>query len=217
MSDPSETPWSNGPNAPQIPSLLYLAEKEYFTGIIIGAMSYGALTHTCASLLIAPVGLTLLGIVVALFLQCMATLLSPANPIEKGVRWALVAHTTALFLFLTIAFGIGFEYLSIEYINNREFPGDDEFPPGPIGYGDFLALKATVAIFNAMFPLSQWLADGLLVSPILSSVASVFKWAVHPVASLLYRLFHEPLGHGLPIPDVPRLCWYVLESSPCWW
>ena len=147
----------------------------------------------------------------------MATLFGRGNPIGKGVRWALVAHTIALFLFLTVGFGIAFEYLSIVYINNREFPGDDDSPPGPIGYGDLLALKATTAFFNAMFPLSQWLADGLLVSPILSSVASVFKWAVHPVASLLYHLFHEPLGHGLPIPDVPRIYWYVLKPSSCWW
>ena len=46
MSDPSETPWSTGPNAPQIPSQLYLAEKVSFAGILIGAISYGALTHT---------------------------------------------------------------------------------------------------------------------------------------------------------------------------
>ena len=124
-------------------------------------------------MLTVSVGLTFLGIVVALFFQCMATLLNPANPIRKGLRWALVAHTVALLSFLTIPFGTGFEYLSTEYINNREFPGDDEFPPGPIGYDFLLALKASATVFHAMFPLNQWLADGLLVSPVLHSVASV--------------------------------------------
>ena len=122
-----------------------------------------------------PVGLTFLGVVVALFFQCMATLLNPANPMRKGIRWALVAHTVALFLFLTIPFGIEFDYLSIEYINNREFPGDDESPPGPIGYGVLLNLNATATVLDAMFPLNQWLADGLLVSPILNSVALVYN------------------------------------------
>jgi hypothetical protein len=105
----------------------------------------------------------------------MATLLSPANPIKKGIRRALVAHTIALFLFLTISFGIDFNYLSIEYINNREFPGYNEFPPGPAGYDDLLSLKATTTVFDIMFPLNQWLADGLLVSPILNSIASVYN------------------------------------------
>ena len=119
----------------------------------------------------------LLGIVVALFFQCMATLLNPANPIRKRIRWALVAHTVTLFLFLTIPYGIDFDYLSTEYINNREFPGDDEFLPGPIGYDNFLGLKATTIVFDAMFPLNQWLADGLLVSLILNSGASVYNVA----------------------------------------
>ena len=126
-------------------------------------------------MLTVHVGLTFLGIVVALFFRCMATLLNPANPIRKGIRWALVVHTVALFLFLTIPFGIGFDDLSIEYINNREFPGNDEFPPGPVGYGDLLGLKATTTVLDAMFPLNQWLADGLLVSPILNSVAPVYN------------------------------------------
>ena len=122
--------------------------------------------HTCTSVLTVPVGLTFLGVVVALFFQCMATLLSPANPITKGIKWALVAHTVVLLLVLTISDGIGFDYLPIEYINNREFPGNDESPwPGPIGYDDLLAFNATTTVFYAMFPLNQWLADGLLVSP----------------------------------------------------
>jgi hypothetical protein len=101
----------------------------------------------------------------------MATLLSPANPIKKGIRRALVAHTIALFLFLTISFGIDFNYLSIEYINNREFPGNDEFAPGPMGYDDLLDSGTITTVFNVMFPLNQWLADGLLVGLIRNSVA----------------------------------------------
>ena len=118
------------------------------------------------------VGLTFLGIVVALFFQCMATLLSPAHPIRKGIRWALVAHTVSLFLFLTIPIGIDFaDRLSVQYINNREFPGNDKSPPGPVGYDELLDSEAATTIFNVMFPLNQWLADGLLVSHILTSVA----------------------------------------------
>jgi len=39
MSD--EKPWSNNPNAPQIPYELYFGEKANFAGILIGAILYG--------------------------------------------------------------------------------------------------------------------------------------------------------------------------------
>ena len=126
-------------------------------------------------MLTVPVGLTCLGIVVALFFQCTATLLSRTNPMKNGIRWALVAHTVILFLFLAIPLGIDLDYLSVEYIDNREFPDNDELPPGPLGYDFLLSLKATTTVFNVMFPLSQWLADGLLVSPMLNLVASVYN------------------------------------------
>ena len=116
-------------------------------------------------MLTMPVGLTLLGIVVALFFQCIATLLNPTNPIRKGIRWAFVTHTISLFLLVTIPFGIDFDYSSTEYINNREFPGNSEFPPGPLGYSYVLDTDATTMVYNLMFPLNQWLGDGLLVGP----------------------------------------------------
>ena len=169
MADPSEAPWSNDPNAPQIPSLLYLIEKEYFAGILIGAISYGTLTHP--SILTVRGRHIPLGIVVALFFQCMGALLSPVNTISRGIRWVFVVHTVALFLFLTIPVGIDLDYLAVEYINNREFPGNDELPPGPAGYDDIISATETTTVFNVMFHLNQWLADGLLVSPTSNSVA----------------------------------------------
>ena len=38
-------------------------------------------------------------------------------------------------------------------------------------------------------------------------------WAVPLVVSLLRYLRHESLDHRLPMPDVPRLRWYVLSPS----
>ena len=141
----------------------------------------------------------------------MGVLLSPINPIGKGIKWALVVHTVALFSFLTVPVVIYLNNLSIMYIKSREFPGNDEYPPGPIGYYDILDTGATGAIFGIMFPLNQWLADGLLVGPVSNSLDRVFNVPAHPASSLLRHLFHEPLGHGIPIPDVPRLYRYVPE------
>ena len=46
MSDSSEKPWSDNPYAPQIPSWLYLTERDIFDGILVGAIFYGILTNT---------------------------------------------------------------------------------------------------------------------------------------------------------------------------
>ena len=58
MSGPSETLWSNNPNAPQIPTLLYVAEKENFAGLAIGLISYGTQIYVsaypCSSSLFDP-------------------------------------------------------------------------------------------------------------------------------------------------------------------
>ena len=113
----------------------------------------------------------LLGIVVTLFFQCMGVLLSPVNPVRRGIRWSLAAHTVAMFLVLTVPVGIDLIHLSIIYINGREFPGNDQYPLGPLGYDDFIDVKAFVVVLNIMFPLNQWLADGLLVGPVSNLVA----------------------------------------------
>ena len=155
MSDPSEQPWSNYPSAPQITPLVYLTKKGLFAGTLIGAMSYGALTHTpvhlCSPRLPDPPPQGLLW----LFLRCMAVLLSPANSIRKGIKWASVVHTVALFSVLTIPVGVHLNDSSTIYINIREFPCNNEWPPSPIGSLGIVNTKATTLIFTAMFPLNQ--------------------------------------------------------------
>ena len=44
-SDSSQKPWSDNPNAPQIPYGLYFWEKATVAGNIIGAIFYGLQTH----------------------------------------------------------------------------------------------------------------------------------------------------------------------------
>lgn len=122
-----------------------------------------------------PVQYFFLGIVVALFFRCMGVLLSPANSIRRGVKLALVLHTAAMFAFLTIPIGMNANNLSTCYVNDREYPGNDESPAGPIGYSYVLDRKAETFVFDAMFPLNQWLADGLLVGLVSNPVAEMIK------------------------------------------
>jgi hypothetical protein len=103
----------------------------------------------------------------------MGALLNPVYPTREGVRWGLVAHTAAMFSFVTIFTAINLDIQSISYIDNREFPGDSSmFPPGPLGYQIFIYSKAISVVPTIMFHLNTCLADGLLVSHVSSSVAS---------------------------------------------
>ena len=100
----------------------------------------------------------------------MGVLLSPVNPIQRGIKWALVAHTVAMFAFLTITDAIFLHDESTCYIDRRKFPGSNVSLPGPISCW---GTPVTTTVYYVMFPLNQWLADGLLVGLVLNSVAAV--------------------------------------------
>ena len=122
---------------------------------------------------------SILGIAVPLFFQCISVLLNPTNSFRGSVKWAFVIHTVALFSFLTIPVGIDLNRLFITYINDREFPGNNVYPPGPIRYDLTPDIKSTNTVYTVMFPLNQWLADGLLVG----SVSNLVAWGFDIVHS----------------------------------
>lgn len=159
-------PWSNDPNAPQIPYTEYFGEKAYFAGFVTGAIFYGTVSYTSACP--CPLCLTIIqGIVVVLFFKCTSTLLDPANRLRGGIRWGLVAHTTAMFSFVTIYNGMYLNLQSISFVDYRAFPGlGDYLSPGPLGYQYLIYTGPMCMIPHIVFLLNTWLADGLLVSPI---------------------------------------------------
>jgi hypothetical protein len=93
----------------------------------------------------------------------MGALFNPTNRNGEGVRWGLVAYTAIMFSFVTIFTAMNLDIQSISYIDNREFPGNDELPPGPLGYETLIYSKAISVVPNLMFLMNNWLADGLLV------------------------------------------------------
>ena len=161
MSSSGEMPWSDDPNAPLIPYWVYLGEKAIFVGLFIGSILFG--TGTPMHLSIRAHLATTPGISITLFFQCAVTLLDPVNRTKGSIKWGLVAHTLAMFSLLTIAVAAHLSRQSISYIDNREFPGQDVYPPGPFGYQYFTNSVANV-ISGVAFPLNQWLVDGFLVS-----------------------------------------------------
>ena len=161
MSDPSQKPWSDNPNAPQIPHDLYVWEKAVLAGGLIGAIFYGLQTYMSVCSILTLI----LGIIIVMFFQCITALFDPANRRREGTKWGLIIYTVLMFSFVTIRTVMGLNLVSISFVDNREFPGvGDGFPPGPIGYTLSVCSKATSVVPGLMFLLNNWLADGLLAS-----------------------------------------------------
>lgn len=86
---------------------------------------------------------------------------------RKGeqIKWGFVSYTVVIFSALTVQTAMNLDIQSVSYIDNCNFPGTkDALPPGPYGYPLFIAAGALNVTPNAMFFLSDWLADGLMVS-----------------------------------------------------
>ena len=182
------------------------------------------------------------GICTGLFLQCMGALLNPANRMKKGIRWGLAVHTIAIFSLATMSFAVEFDLGSIIFVSNREFPGNDEFPSGPFGYLYTFRGNGILIPIALVFPLNQWLADGLLVSfvPILittprfmSSSPQLYRclvlysashWLIGGFLSLLYLasigMSSDPLQNGqdvnVQLLTSPIQRWeFSIPTRPC--
>ena len=89
--------------------------------------------------------LSILGIIVVLFFQCMAALFNPAGRGGEGVKWGFAVYTLATFSFVSI-------FTAVNALNVW-FDDDSALRPARLGY----------VIPDLMFLLNYWLADGLLV------------------------------------------------------
>jgi hypothetical protein len=105
----------------------------------------------------------------------MGALLNPANHTKKGTKWGFVAHTVAMFSFVTISTVASLQIQSISYVDNREFPGfgPSGFYRGPFGYQSLIVFTAISDIPSIMFFLNDCLAHGLLVSSVSESITQV--------------------------------------------
>ena len=147
-----------------------------------------------------------LGIAVVQFFQCMSVLL---NRTRRDIKWGLVVHTVSMFLCVTINITGNLYVQSTTYPDPLKFPGIIPIPPAPIE----VAANLFHPPYYAMFYLNQWLADSLLVSPVLKSAFQVSNVAAPSVLSFLCYLCHELLVHRLTMPDIPRQCGYVFDLS----
>lgn len=186
MSDSGEIPWSDNPNAPRVPYWVYFGEKAIFAGIFVAAILFGTTPHAsvfpCSPL---PARLIIQGITIVLFFQCVSALLNPVNRTKGSIKWGLVAHTVAMFSLFVIPVAAHLSLQSISYVDNRGFPGGGVYPSGPLGYQYFTDFEAVNAFSRIMFPLNQWLADGLLASSVSKLVIWVFNGPLSSIAAML--------------------------------
>ena len=113
------------------------------------------------SVLITSVWYTL-GVVVVVAFKCMTALFHPAYRRGEGIKWGFVCYTMVMFSLVTVFTATNLDIQSISYIDNREFPGVEGV--GPFRYEWFISAEILTTVSNVMFPLNNWLADGLLVS-----------------------------------------------------
>jgi len=170
MSDSQEQSWSDNPNAPNIPPIIYRFEKAWFAGTLISAILYGTRkgslpTHLPIHFMVSFVRF-IPGVLIMLFFKCVTALFSPVHGRGKHIKWGLVSYTTIMFSLATVHTAAGFYVFSISYIDSRKFPAvDGEFYYGPYGYQAAINYKViTIVPGRAAFRLYNWLADGLLVS-----------------------------------------------------
>ena len=94
------------------------------------------------------------------FFQCMTGLFSPVHRRGEPVKWGFVFYTVVMFSLVTTLTATNLDIFSISYIDNRKFPG------GPGEYISSVLPMAFSSVPDAMTVLSNWLTDGLLVSPL---------------------------------------------------
>ena len=91
------------------------------------------------------------------------------------IKLGLVAHTVAMFSFVTIPAAAKLNLQSLSYVEYRRFPGEYRqfpggvLPPGPLRYQVVVNYEPPETYFRSMFPLNQWLADGFLVGSVSNS------------------------------------------------
>jgi len=168
MSD-SQSNWRpDDPNAPEITYQDYLLEKSTLAGNLIGLILYGTLRFlltrppTYANHFIVR---SILGVLIVLFFKCMTALFSPVYRRSEGIKWGLASYTVIMFSLVTVYMATRLHVISVSYIDNRNYPD------GPYSYLVDMSSGAVGLAYRITFRLNNWLADGLLVSPLLDPIA----------------------------------------------
>ena len=115
-----------------------------------------------------------------------------------------------MFSFATVSIATNLYTHIKDLIDNRDFPGDDESPPGPFGY----FLNTTEAVYLVplvSLVLNGWFGDGLLVCSVPDFTDQLSHMDLPPVISLPRHLCDEQLGYRSPMLTIHCLIWCGVE------
>ena len=102
----------------------------------------------------------------------MAALLNPTYRKEEGIKRWLVFYTVVMFSFVTVYTAMNLYIQSNSFIDHRGNI-DWELPLSrPLEYQLGIRVTALGFVPNVMFNLNNWLADGLLVSPLFDAAST---------------------------------------------
>ena len=156
------TAWSTNPYAPQILYWPYFAEKVNSKRSLLDAIVHSMTAPR--PFYLYSLRFIIIGITIVMFFQRLGAIFSSTNRARAGTNWGFFAYCMATFSFVTIYTAMNLNLQSISYIDNRGFLGNDQAPPGPLGYQWLIHNSGLSIVPNFMFMLNNWLADGLLVS-----------------------------------------------------
>ena len=127
----------------------------------------------------------------------MTALFNPVHRRGEPIKWGLVSYTVVMFSLVTVGAAVQFYVESISYVDNRDFPGvRGVLPPGPIGYQSLIQPKPISVIQNVTFALSNWLADGFLVSFLFDVVTSLAQVSNSSSSSSIVAMSFTPRTSG---------------------
>jgi len=104
-------------------------------------------------------------VLIVLFFKCTTALFNPVYRRGESIKWGLASYTVIMFSLVTVYTATRLHMFSISYIDNRNFRD------GPYSYMGDMSFGAIGLVYRVTFRLNNWLADGLLVSPLLDPIA----------------------------------------------
>lgn len=130
-----------------------IAEKYTVDGAFLACVAYG-MPRQCLIVLRLK---SILGILAAIYFQCMHLLLFRTG--KRRANWFTTAYATVIFILGTVELASGLKILEYAFIDTRDYPG------GPLASLDGLVIGTALPVVNIFtFYLTIWVADGYLVS-----------------------------------------------------
>ncbi|CCM05252.1 uncharacterized protein FIBRA_07462 [Fibroporia radiculosa] len=152
---------SSNPYAPDESSSTIVDEETWLQGALLSNIAYG--------------------VVLALYVMCVAKLVRQLKQYNYMRPLGLFAYATVIFIISTLFMGSQVKFIQLAFIEDRNFPG------GPNAYVEDEFSNPTDEIANVCFVVGNWIMDAFLI------------WRLVVIFKSLGRMWVIPLATGLSI------------------